>query len=177
MEIRDAYPDDVPAIAQAHVDSWRTTYRDVLPASYLNNLSYDARGAMWQDAFGQESTSFLIVADDDGQLAGFAGGGEAHQDTPKALAYSGELYAIYILEAYQRQGLGRRLVAAVAEKLILQGHTSMITWVLEDNTACRFYEGIGGELVGSKTVEIADMSLRAVAYAWPDASVLLKPVV
>ena len=53
----------------------------------------------------------------------------------------------------------------------------LITWVLEDNASCRFYERLGGERLGSKTVEIADMSLRAIAYGWPDASVLLKPEV
>ena len=177
MEIRDARPADVPAIAKVHVDSWRSTYRDVLPKSYLNDLSYDARETMWHASFGPESSSFLVVAEDEGQIAGFAGGGAAHHDAAEAKAYGGELYAVYMLESYQRRGLGRRLVAAVAETLITEGHSEMITWVLEDNAACRFYERIGGEYLGSKTVEIADMSLRAVAYGWPDASVLLKPLI
>jgi len=177
MEIRDARPDDVPAIAKVHVDSWRTTYRDVLPKSYLNDLSYDARETMWGGAFGEGSTTFLVVAEDHGKIAGFAAGGAARKDAPEAQAYGGELYAVYMLESYQRRGLGRRLVAAVAEELVHREHSNMITWVLEDNAACRFYERIGGELLGSKTVEIADMSLRAVAYGWPDASVLLKPEV
>ncbi len=175
MEIRDARPDDVPTIAKVHVDSWRTTYRDVLPKSYLNDLSYDARETMWAGAFGADSQTFLIVAEDAGKIAGFAAGGAARKDTPEAKTYGGELYAVYMLESYQRRGLGRRLVAAVAEALIARGHSEMITWVLEDNAACRFYERLGGEFLGSKTVEIADMSLRAVAYGWPDASVLLKP--
>ena len=177
MEIRDARPDDVPAIAKVHVDSWRTTYRDVLPKSYLNDLSYDARETMWQGAFGEESATFLVVAEDFGTIAGFAAGGTARKDTPESENYSGELYAVYMLDSYQRRGLGRRLVSAVAEELVARGHSNMITWVLQDNAACRFYERIGGELLGSKTVEIADMSLRAVAYGWPDASVLLKPQV
>jgi ribosomal protein S18 acetylase RimI-like enzyme len=177
MEIRPARPDDVPAIAKVHVDSWRTTYRDVLPKSYLNDLSYDARETMWQGAFGEESTTFLMVAEDRGKIAGFAAGGAARQDTLEAKPYSGELYAVYMLSGYQRRGLGRRLVSAVAEELIARGHHDMITWVLQDNAACRFYERLGGALLGSKTVEIADMSLRAVAYGWPDASTLLKPEV
>lgn len=177
MEIRNARPDDVPAIAKVHVDSWRATYRDVLPKSYLNDLSYDARETMWAGAFGADSRSFLVVAEDLGRVVGFAAGGEAHRDTLESRLYSGELYAVYMLESYQRRGLGRRLVVGVAETLIARGMDSMITWVLEDNAACRFYERLGGERLGSKTVEIADMSLRAVAYGWPDASALLKPEV
>ena len=177
MEIRDARPDDLPAIAKVHVDSWRATYREVRPKGYLNDLSYNARETMWAGTFGEESRSFLVVAEDLGKIVGFAAGGEARQDTPESRPYGGELYAVYTLEAYQRRGLGRRLAAAVAEGLIGRGHTDMITWVLEDNAACRFYERLGGERLGSKTVEIAEMSLRAVAYGWPDASVLLKPEV
>ena len=177
MEIRLARPDDVPQIARVHVDSWRTTYRDVLPKSYLSDLSYDARETMWQGAFGAESTTFLVVAEEEGEIAGFAAGGAARRDTPEAKAYGGELYAVYMSEPFQRRGLGRRLVAAVAEELVSRDYSDMITWVLEDNAACRFYERIGGELLGSKTVEIADMSLRAVAYGWPDAGVLIKPQV
>ena len=177
MEIRFARPNDVPAIAKVHVDSWRTTYRNVLPTSYLNDLSYDTRETMWSESFGEESSSFLIVAEDHGKVVGFSAGGRARQDTPEAEGYSGELYAVYTLESYQRRGLGRRLVAAVAEELIARGLETMITWVIEDNAACRFYERLGGVLLGSKTVEIAEMSLRAVAYGWPDSSTLLKPEV
>ncbi len=177
MEIRDARPDDLPAIARVHVDSWRTTYRDLMPKSYLDNLSYNARETVWQAAFVPDSTSFVMVADDGGEVVGFAGGGAVNGETPESRGFGGELYAIYVLDAYQRRGLGQRLVAAVAERLIAEGRESMITWVLEDNAACRFYERIGGELLDSKTVEIADMSLRAVAYGWRDASVLLRPLV
>ena len=177
MEIRPARPDDVPAIAKVHVDSWRTTYRDVLPKGYLNDLSYDARETMWQGSFGEGSTSFLIVAEDYGKVVGFSAGGKARQDTPEAKGYGGELYAVYTLESYQRRGLGRRLVAAVAEELIGRDLHELITWVIEDNAACRFYERLGGALLGSKTVEIAELSLRAVAYGWPDSSTLLKPEV
>ena len=177
MEIRDARPDDLPAIAKVHVDSWRATYREVLPKGYLNDLSYNARETMWAGAFGEASPTFLVVAEDLGRVVGFAAGGAARRDTPESRRYGGELYAVYMLESSQRRGLGRRLVAAVADELIRRGHTDLITWVLEDNAACRFYERLGGERLGSKTVEIAEMSLRAVAYGWPDASVLLKPEV
>jgi L-amino acid N-acyltransferase YncA len=176
MEIRDARPTDLPAIARVHVDSWRTTYAGLLPQSYLDALSYDTREARWQEVFGPESHSFLVVAEEQGDVLGFAGGGAARQDTPEARAFAGELYAVYMQDGFQRRGAGQRLVVAVAEKLIEAGYTDMITWVLEESAACRFYERLGGERVGSKTVEIADMPLRAVAYGWSDASVLLKPI-
>jgi GNAT superfamily N-acetyltransferase len=177
MEIRNARPADVSAIAKVHVESWRTTYREVLPQGYLNDLSYGAREEMWQQAFLPESTTSLVVAEDLGKIVGFAAAGPANQDASEAKPYGGELYAVYTLEDYQRRGLGRRLVVAAAETLLAKRYSNMITWVIEDDAACRFYERLGGEVVGSKTVEIANMSLRAVAYGWTDMSLLLKPQV
>jgi len=176
MEIRNARPADVPAIAQVHVASWRTTYRDVLPQSYLQDLSPRAREEMWHGAFSPESTAFLVVAEDVGKIVGFAAAGPVRKEDVEAdWPYDGELYAVYVLDTHLRRGLGRRLVAAAAEQLIAKGYSAMLTWVLEDNAACRFYERLGGERLGSKTVEVANMSLRAVAYSWSDLSMLLKP--
>ena len=40
---------DVTGIAKVHVDSWRTTYRDLMPADFLANLSYKQRESNWKD--------------------------------------------------------------------------------------------------------------------------------
>ena len=70
-------------------------------------------------------------------------------------------------------GLGRRLVSTVAKKLLADGVDSMLLWVLEDNRpACRFYELLGGERVGRKTVPIGGVGLEEVSYGWKDISVL-----
>ena len=49
MLIREAFPSDTAAIAQVHVDSWRTTYAGIVPADYLANLSYAQREQFWCD--------------------------------------------------------------------------------------------------------------------------------
>ena len=43
MRIRTATADDASGMARVHVDTWRTAYRDILPASVLSALSYEAR--------------------------------------------------------------------------------------------------------------------------------------
>lgn len=39
MHIRKAAVEDAAAIAKVHVDSWRTTYKGIMPSDYLNSLS------------------------------------------------------------------------------------------------------------------------------------------
>ncbi|WP_366941807.1 GNAT family N-acetyltransferase [uncultured Nostoc sp.] len=64
-----------------------------------------------------------------GQIVGFVNGG---QNRTGDRIYQGELYAIYIMEKYQRQGLGYRLISTVATRLLQSGISSMLVWVLAD---------------------------------------------
>ena len=93
-------------------------------------------------------------------------GGPEREDNP---TYRAELFLIYLLAEDRCQGLGRRLVSAVAGELRAEGFYSMLVWVLKDNNAaCRFYESLGGELVGSKTITIGARCLVEVSYGWKE---------
>ncbi|WP_310739799.1 hypothetical protein [Oceanobacillus alkalisoli] len=43
MQIRRADSKDATGIAKVHVDSWRATYKGIIPEDFLNNLSYEHR--------------------------------------------------------------------------------------------------------------------------------------
>ena len=154
IQIRAAIPEDASSIARVHVDSWRSTYAGIVPAEYLASLSYRNRESMWKEALTTDrpGTSCFVAETEGGDIVGFANGGPEREG---GRIYRGELYAIYILEEYQRMGLGHRLFSSVAQRLLSDGFDSMLLWVLEDNhPAIRFYESLGGERVGRKTVTI-----------------------
>ena len=75
-----------------------------------------------------------------GRVIGFSTGGK--ERTGKYEMYTGELYAIYLLEEYQGKGMGRLLVQSVVDDLKEKEFNSMLIWALEENPACRFYEAI-----------------------------------
>lgn len=167
MIVREANFSDASAIAKVHVDSWRTTYRGLVPDDFLANLSYEQRQSMWERHLNNtDSETFVYVAEDEsGQVVGFVSGGPertGHQ------VHRGELYAIYILEACQRRGIGRGLFEAVVERLERGGLSSMLVWVLADNPSRRFYESLGGELAGKQQITIGGATLDEVAYGWAD---------
>lgn len=167
MTVRAATPADAGSIARVHIDSWRTTYAGIVPAEYLANLSYERRESRWYETItANEPASSIFVAEVGGNVVGFASGGpERDGDT----IYLGELYTVYLLEEHQSRGLGRQLVSAVAQRLLADGFSSMLLWVLEDNHgARRFYESLEGELVGRKTVAIGGRDLVEVSYGWKD---------
>jgi GNAT superfamily N-acetyltransferase len=173
MLIREASPTDATALARVHVDSWRTTYAGIVPAAYLANLSYAQREQFWGDIFSTPipSRCVYVAVQDTGEIVGFASGGP--ERSGHAL-YRGELYAIYLLASYQRQGLGRRLTMAVVQELLQCGLSSMLVWVLAANPGRTFYAVLGGQQVDEKESTIGTTPLREVAYGWPDLHELVQ---
>jgi Acetyltransferase (GNAT) family. len=55
-----------------------------------------------------------VAENKSGKIVGFAAGGRERMGK---YMYQGELFAIYILEEYQRQGIGRQLLGCVAAKI------------------------------------------------------------
>jgi ribosomal protein S18 acetylase RimI-like enzyme len=166
--IRQAVQSDAASITRVHVDSWRSTYRDIVSEAHLAKLSYEEREYIWSRALG-DSKQFTFVAEEAGRIVGFANGGRNRDDKSE---FAGELYAVYLLQAYQQQGVGRRLTLAIAKELERMGMRSMMLWVLRDNPACAFYKKLGGKAVASNTTIIGGATLEEVAFGWKDMSVL-----
>ena len=171
VTVREAVPADARAIARVHVDSWRTTYRGIVPDSVLLQLSYEERERRWQGILdAAEGQAFVYVAVDEfGQIVGFASGGPERSGDPD---YKGELYAIYIADAYHRKGVGRLLAQTVAERLARAGLHSMLVWVLADNPARHFYEALGGQQARRQQITIGEVTLDEIGYGWTDTGVL-----
>jgi len=173
MLIREAVLTDAAAIARVHVDSWRTTYAGIVPADYLANLSYARREQFWCDILSTPTPLryVYVAAQDTGGIVGFASGGP--ERSGNAL-YRGELYAIYLLAPYQRQGLGRRLTMAVVQRLLQCGLSSMLVWVLAANPGRAFYATLGGQQIYEQEITIGAALLVEVAYGWPDLRDLVQ---
>ena len=175
MTIREAKPSDAKSIAKIHIQTWQTSYAGIVPNEYLSSLSYPDREAWWRPVLeANRPTGGNFVAEvEGGGIVGFAQGGP-ERDGDRT--YLGELYAIYVLQLFQRRGFGYLLFSAVTEQLRLDGFPSMLLWVLQDNRpACRFYEALGGKRVSEKTIAIGGANLVEVAYGWNDLTALIAP--
>lgn len=75
---------------------------------------------------------------------------------------------------YQRQGIGRQLMAAVCHQLRQSGKTSLYVDALKANPYRRFYELLGGQLSREETFVIEDQPLPLVYYWWPDINQLYQ---
>ncbi|MEB0013591.1 GNAT family N-acetyltransferase [Glaciimonas sp. Gout2] len=156
---------DAGVIAGVRIDSWRATYRGILPVAYLDSMKVDESTALWTRILHAASDAACVfVAEIDGEIVGFAAGMTLSE--PK-LGFDSELTAIYLIPSVQRAGIGRRLVAHVASTLASAGANNMLAWVLSQNDIARqFYTKLGGELLTEQTFIWDDLEMQEVGYGW-----------
>jgi ribosomal protein S18 acetylase RimI-like enzyme len=169
--IRAARAGDAEAIARVRIDSWRATYRGLIPQPYLDSMQLDASRALWEKVLGAKSdTVSVFVAERGTEIIGFASGNRLPQ--PKH-GFDAELSAIYIRREFQRAGIGRRLVAETVESLGTRGASGLIVWVIAGNKSARaFYERLGAELVIEQAFQWDGMDLMEAGYGWRNLDAL-----
>ncbi|MDT9718646.1 GNAT family N-acetyltransferase [Paenibacillus sp. ClWae2A] len=169
MLIRPAREGDAQGIAHVHTESWKTTYRGIVPEDFLDHLTIESRLSQWEKTIrsGEKDQILVVAEQDDGNIVGFACGGKEREGK---LPYDGELYAIYLLKEVQQAGIGQQLATHVVNHLQIQNMKRLIIWALERNPACRFYEKMGGTPVHTQSIRIAGQDLIEVGYGWEDLS-------
>lgn len=173
--MRPAALEDARAIAEINAAAWRETYAELMPAEALAGIDLDDWTRRWRRRIGSgEAGQAVLVALDDGVPVGFARCNR--QSNPKLvpLGFDGEIASIYLLRRVQRRGLGRGLMARLAEHLISVGCVSAAVWVLRDAPKARgFYEALGAAPLGVEGVwEVGGAVLPDLAYGWRDIRTL-----
>jgi ribosomal protein S18 acetylase RimI-like enzyme len=163
FHLRDAREPDIPALARLHVQTFNETHRGGRPGG----PSYELRERQWREAFERRDGSWFcyVIEDDNGELVGFAKGTPHDGGVP---GYAGELNKIYLLQRVQRQGLGRRMLCAIARRFMERGVTSMLLFGEATNPSNGFYEAFGAERLYSATGEFNG------GYGWPDLGRLVE---
>jgi L-amino acid N-acyltransferase YncA len=163
--IRPATLADAEAIAHVYVEAWRTAYRGIMPTAFLDSLSKEDRRDRWQAILTKNAPrEFNFVAEQDGEIVGIASGGPERKGDPD---FTGELYAIYLLDEHRGHGIGTALFQRSVETLVALGIKSMKVWVLRDNPHRAFYERLGGELLlGEDIIELGGSEMVRIAYGW-----------
>jgi len=193
--IRPATVEDAHAIAMIHVASWRETYSGLLPRAMLDKLSVEKRETFWHQLLSSQETPeypsppstdipllltgmHVFVAEfirkDHRLTVGFACCSPQRDQKLLEAGYEGEFQAIYILRTYQQLGLGRRLMARMAERLHAHGIRKAALWVLDNNRKARdFYEKLGADYILQKADQRGDVTLTEYAYGWQDITILM----
>jgi len=168
--IRPALVLDARAIAEVHVETWKSAYRGIFSETLLAGLSVETRERYWRDSLAAPEPSAaitLVGCDPAGAVVAFVSGGK---ERTGQLGCDAELCAIYLRPEAQRKELGTSLVRRFVEDLHLRGFASLAVWVLALKPAKRFYERLGGTVIGQRQIERGGQTFIEVAYGWMSLS-------
>ncbi|WP_342526705.1 GNAT family N-acetyltransferase [Chryseomicrobium sp. FSL W7-1435] len=163
MRIRRAILEDAEQIAKVHVDSWRTTYKNIIPQAFLDGLSYSKRIPLWEMNLSRPENYVLVAENEHSQIVGFADTSKRAENVhPNSL----DLTSIYLLEEYQGQGIGRALLQELFAYYKSQKVEKVFVEVLADNKTKYFYEAFGAKHLRDIEIKIAGKLLKESIYVW-----------
>lgn len=172
FQVRKARYEDAEQIANIHVSTWKSTYTDLLDEKDLSNMTYENRKAIWETILQlQKKDQCTIVICEKERIVGFISGGP---ERTKRFDYDSEIYTIYLLDGYQRKGLGGQLLKAFSEEMKALGNRSVLVWILKQNPSSQFYERYQAKPVGEEETTIGKGTYQETAYGWEDIDDLLE---
>ncbi len=151
MEIRSAKREDVPRLMPL-VRAMLSYHSDP-----LDNFTEQA---ILRDGFGSEPEFWILVAEENDVLLGYALFHEAYETAFAARGFY--LNDIFVSEAARSKGVGRALLRAVGKEA-QQRHRSFVWWVAQNwnDSAIRFYERLGAKAAGVSAFALTTEQLDA----------------
>jgi ribosomal protein S18 acetylase RimI-like enzyme len=163
--VRRAEDRDRPAIAAVHAESWRGSYRGVLPDRFLDEEMGPIMAERWR-AQEIRPEDAVLVAERDGEVLGFCA------------VWDGE--SVYIDNLHVRaearsSGVGRRLLAEATRHFLRPGRRKAHLHVVAANLRARaLYLRLGGRPAGLVDKDLYGTSVPNERIEWSDLSLLLE---
>lgn len=161
--IRRAEPSDSSGIAVVRVKTWREAYKGLLPDSLLDNLSVEDSAIRFLEAINSQQAITVHVAEESGKTVGFALSGPCREEGKVS---TGEIYALYVLPAFQGKGIGNDLFGTSVKELSERGFKDLRVQALSGNPYSRFYEARGGRVAGELSETIEGVTVTLQVYEW-----------
>ena len=165
VTFRPLNDNDLAAVADIQVQSWRDTYADVLASDYLGEPMAADIAQRWSNGLADDD--FLVGAfDATPSLLGFAA---------IRLGAAPYLDNMHVLERAWGVGVAQLLVAQAADALAAQGAQSLWLTVVDTNLRARaFYRRLGGVEGAAGADEMFGKEVTSLPVRWGDLTELSK---
>ena len=183
IKLREAEIADRFALARIIINATSSAFKGRVPEHCLTSLGVSESATNWRRSLEQDmQNKHLFVAEVESCdvvgliLAGARPEGltESTDESQSIEAYTAEVISLQIEPAWQRVGLGYKLVHHIAGVLLNEGHRNLLVRVLVDNPNVTFYEKLGARLLGSRDYDWEGYETRELIYGWEDLSKLVN---
>ncbi len=157
---RKANIGDAYGIRYVAAYSWLESYKGLLPDSYLKNKIKNIDLELDRTINYIKNNSNYMVCLDNDRIIGICNYGKCNIN--KYNNY-GRIEALYLLEEYQKMGIGKEMFRIAVEDLIDKGYKKLELECLKGNKTIDFYKKYGGMIV-----DTVDYYLREIGYVKAD---------
>jgi len=164
FSIRAGSRADADAIEHIRRVTWHTTYNSILNARAIDGAT-QGFADRWRRDFKPDGGQFVFIAESAGKPVGFILGGPSREAWAD---YPGEIYLLYVLDEFQRQGIGKQLMIKAHEALSAAKLAPYFLFAIGEVKAPQaFYTRAGGkDITRSKGFSIAGTPLTDIAFGW-----------
>ncbi|MFW9877298.1 MAG: GNAT family N-acetyltransferase [Candidatus Thorarchaeota archaeon] len=172
INYRKVKSSDSLGIAKVLVDTWKSTYSNLVSETIIQKRNYEYVEPRWRERIRNSTKKdiMLVAENEDKEIVGLTWGRTEKLNVTEHIIeinkYEGELLAIYILKNYQRRRIGTILVSQVVEFLLKHNVHSMIVWVFKENPAKDFYRKLGAKYIGDRLLDIDGEKYLESVYGW-----------
>ena len=164
MIIRRAINIDLPQIAKIHIESWRNSYSNVLPADFLKGPLEQTLKRHWEEVEVRNDDIILIAEED--ELLGFI------VVWCRPIPFIDNLH---VKPIHRSKRVGSALLKTAAESLLKRKQMTGYLWVFESNNdAIRFYEKHGGVQKEKMTKDVFGFEISHKKIEWSNLSKILS---
>lgn len=139
--IRKPTKEDMAAYSDVIVSSWEDHLGNLVPDEHINSLKENKQNIInYNIEHFDEHNNHKLVLEVNQKIVGIASYDPDHC----------EIKALYLLKEYSNQGLGKQLFKNALLELKNLGCTQVTVGCLEVNPANKFYQKMGGQLIGQR---------------------------
>lgn len=161
--IRNIVETDIPAVVDIQFEGWKTAYKGIIEESYLNSMNKKEREQKRKNDYNK---SLFIVATLNNEVVGFC------RYSENVISTDGEdcdceVMSLYVKPELKQQGIGKTLLNYAKSDLRNKGKRKMVLWCLKENyPSRRFYEKMGGKIIGEHDIEIGEKVYGEVGFGF-----------
>lgn len=155
---------DATQLATLHHTAWHTTYSHLIDPTFSATQTPEHFQTLWQRIFNTPTNHVWIAVTANEEAIGFLLFNQNPNNAdplPK-----NEVFALYLLQAYRRQGIGEGLFK-LAITHYQKRQEDFCLWVLAENLpAYQFYQKQGGQLISHKSQTFGQKRHVALCFNW-----------
>ena len=160
MIVRKMNLNDIEKVVDINIACWKRVYKGIIDDSYLASIDREGRIKRNIEKLKESNN---VVAEIEGEVVGFC----RYDNSRDSQEYDCEIIALYVNPDKLKQGIGKAMFEYVVDEFKNQGKKKMIIWCLKENYNSRkFYEKMGGKIVGEKMAEIGEKSYIEVGFGY-----------